>query len=219
MVKVLFKFDKEKDLWNHWHKSNWKSSWANFKIQPDIKKICEGKKFEECKEELSKYLSKLQNSELVLLEINSLKEYWNKIEKEFFKRMDTLMKKKFDKNIFAYLTTTGICPYDPDEPSFMFSLFYSLPHQLQTCGHEIMHLYFHKFYWDKIESQIGKEKTGDLKEALSVLLNIEFRDLWFAKDYGYEPHNKLREFILKGWQKENDFEKLLEKCVDYFKND
>ncbi len=217
MPKVIFKFDREKDLWNHWHKSNWKSSWANFKIHPEIKKICEGKKFEECKEELATHLSKLQESKMIQIAISSLEEYWREIEQEFFKRMNNLMKKDFNKDIIAYLTTLGVCPYDPDEPSFMFSLFYSLPHQLQTCGHEIMHLYFYKFYWDEVESQIGKEKTGDLKEALSVLLNIEFRDLWFAKDYGYESHKELRDFILGEWKKEKDFEKLLEKCIGYLK--
>jgi hypothetical protein len=217
MVKVLFKFDKEKDLWNHWHKSNWKSSWANFKIHPEIKKICEGKEFEECKENLSNLLQKLQNSGIILLNIESLEKYWKIIEKEFFRRMNNLMNRKFNKNIFAYLTTAGICPYDPDEPSFMFSLFYSLPRQLQTCGHEIMHLYFHKFYWEKVEKEIGKEKTEDLKEALSVLLNAEFKDLWFAEDYGYEPHKELRNFIIETWKKEKDFEKLLEKCIKYLK--
>jgi hypothetical protein len=217
MTKVIFKFDKEKDLWNHWHKSNWKSSWAKFEINPKIKKICKKKKFEECKEELSKYLFKLQNSNLIKEDIKVLKKSWRKIEKEFFKRMDKLMKNKFEKNITAYLTTLGICPYDPDEPSFMFSLFYSLPSQLETCGHEIMHLYFHKFYWNRVEKEIGNKKTGDLKEALTVLLNVEFRDLWFSKDKGYPPHEKLRNFIEKEWKKEKDFDVLLNKCINYLK--
>lgn len=218
MTKVNFKFDKEKDLWNHWHKSNGKSSWANFKIHPQIKKICEGNKFEKCKEELTAHLSKLQGSKLIQINLNSLDDAWREIEKEFFKRMDELMNNRFDKDITAYLTTLGVCPYDPDEPSFMFSLFYSLPHQLKTCGHEIMHLYFHRFYWDKIEPKIGKKKTGDLKEALTVLLNAEFKDLWFSKDYGYDSHKKLREFILKEWEKEKNFEKLLERCICFLNN-
>lgn len=217
MPKVIFKFDKEKDLWNHWHKSNWKSSWSNFKTQPEIKKICEGKKFEECKEELSNHLSKLQNSEIIMLSINSLEEYWKIIEEEFFKGMDSLMKKKFEKDITAYLTTVGICPYDPDEPSFMFSLFYSLPKQLQTCGHEIMHIYFHEFYWNEIETKIGKEKTGDLKEALTVLLNLEFKDLLLTKDEGYATHEELRSFIEKEWANKPDFSFLMEKCVEHLK--
>jgi len=220
MARVIFKFNKEKDLWNHWHKSNWKTNWVvNFQINPKIRKICEGKKFEECKEELSVHLSKLQESNIVQIEINSLKKYWQEIEKEFFRRMDRLMKKNFDKDIIAYLTTLGVCPYDPDEPLFMFSLFYSLPHQLQTCGHEIMHLYFHKFYWEKVESQIGKEKTADLKEALTVLLNLEFKDLWFSNDNGYESHKELRSFIVEKWKEEKDFEVLLEKCINYLQKD
>ena len=217
MVKVEFRFDKEKDLWNHWHKSNWKSPWANFQIHPKIKKICKGKKLEECKQELSKHLSKLQDSKLIEINLKSTEKAWKTIEKEFFERMDRLMNKKFDKDIFAYLTTTGICPYDPNEPSFMFSLFYSLPTILQTCGHEIMHLYFHKFYWKKIEEKIGKEKTADLKEALTVLLNLEFKDLWFVEDLGYNSHKKIRDFILKTWLEEKDFDSLLEKCVDFMK--
>lgn len=218
MTKVKFLFDKEKDLRNHWHKSNWKSSWANFKIHPKRRKICEGKKFEKCKKELLRNLSKLHNSKILLVKLESTEKAWREIEKEFFKRMDNLMKNKFDKDIIAYLTTVGICPYNPDEPSFMFSLFYSLPQTLKTCGHEIMHLYFHKFYWEYVEKKIGKEKTADLKEALTVLLNLEFKDLWFVEDYGYESHKELRNFIVEKWQEEKDFEKLLEKCINYLKN-
>ena len=88
MVKVIFKFDIEKDLKNHWHKSNWKSSWANFKINSKIKNICEGKKFKECKKELSHHLLKLQNSKIVLINIESVEKSWIIIEEEFFKRME-----------------------------------------------------------------------------------------------------------------------------------
>ena len=218
MSKVIFKFDKDKDLWNNWHKCNWKSSWHNFNINPKLKEICKNKKLEEIKDELVEYLTPLWNSGLIEIEIDSIKKAWEKIEDEFFKRMNKIMKKEFEDNVIGYLTTLGICPYDPDEPSFMFSLFYPLPMQLSICGHEIMHLYFHKFYWNDVEKKIGKEKTGDLKEALTVLLNVEFRDLWFTRDRGYDSHKDLRKFILDEWNKEKDFEKLLDKCVAYLKN-
>ncbi len=81
-----------------------------------------------------------------------------------------------------------------------------------------MHLYFHKFYWDSVEKKLGKEKTSDLKEALTVLLNLEFKDLWFVEDKGYESHKELRNFIMEKWKEEKDFEKLLEKCVEYIRN-
>jgi hypothetical protein len=216
-IKVIFKFDKEKDLWNHWHKSNWKPSFGQFKINPKTIEICKGKKFEECKEELANNFRKTYESKMIGLFLESVEKSWREIEEKFFRRMNNLMKNKLNKDIIAYLTTLSICPYDPKEPSFMFSLFYSLPSALETCGHEIMHLYFHEFYWDKIEKEIGEEKTGKLKEALTVLLNLEFKDLWFAEDKGYEEHKELREFLANEWKKEKDFEKLLEKCVEYLK--
>jgi len=72
MLKVKLNFDKEKDLWNHWHKSNWKSRWANFKIHPHVKEICYNKKFEDCKQKLEKNFSKLHNSKIIKIYINSV---------------------------------------------------------------------------------------------------------------------------------------------------
>lgn len=219
MSKVIFRFDKEKDLRNNWHKSNWKEPFSSeFKIDPKIKEICSGKTFEECKEDLSDYLSKMQNSPYINLTVQSLEKAWRIIEKEFFGRMDRIMKNKFIGEIHAYLTTLGTCPYNPEDSSFMFSIHYALLKNLQTCGHEIMHLYFHRFYWDKIEEQVGKEKTADLKEALTVLLNFEFKDLWFVMDFGYESHNELRRFITEEWKEEKDFDLLLDKCVQFLKS-
>jgi hypothetical protein len=218
MPKIIFKFDKEKDLYNYWDLSNIGNSFKNnFQIDPQIKNICRGKKFEECKNQLADHLLKLHKSKIIFINIKAVEKTWKEIENSFFKRMDKLMKNIFSEEITAYLTTAGTCPYDPEEPSFMFSLLYSLPQNLQTCGHEIMHLYFHKFYWDEIEKQIGKEKTADLKEALTILLNLEFKDLWFVEDFGYEKHKELRKFISEAWKKENDFEVLLKKCVNYLK--
>jgi hypothetical protein len=80
-----------------------------------------------------------------------------------------------------------------------------------------MHLYFHEFYWKDVEKKIGSKKTGDLKESLTVLLNSEFKDLFISPDLGYEEHKELRNFILKSWKEEKDFEKLLDKGVDYLR--
>ena len=80
-----------------------------------------------------------------------------------------------------------------------------------------MHIQFHNTYWPKIEKQIGKEKTADLKEALTILLNLEFKDLWFVRDEGYEIHQELRKFIEKEWKENPDFDILMKKCVEYLK--
>jgi len=52
---------------------------------------------------------------------------------------------------------------------------------------------------------------------LTVLLNIEFKDLLLTSDYGYEEHNELREFISESWKREKNFEQLINLCVEYLK--
>ncbi len=218
--KVIFKFDTEKDLHNIWETCNKDSGWYDFKktVHPGLLKICEGKKFSECKEELKKQKRRLYNSGLIEIYAKAMQEAWDKINDEYFKRLEKVMKKPIaKKQITAYLTTNIRCPYDYRHSSFMVSFFRDLLHCLTTCGHEIMHIQFHYTYWPKIEKQIGEKKTADLKEALTVLLNLEFRDLLFSEDAGYEPHKKLREFISKEWKKKKDFDVLMKKCVGYLR--
>ena len=150
--------------------------------------------------------------------IKALQKSWDKINDEYFKRLDKIMKTKICfKEVTAYITTVTRCPYEHnrENPWFMVSFFRDVLHILAVCGHEIMHIQFHNTYWKEIEKKIGKEKTADLKEALTVLLNLEFRDLWFVDDLGYESHKELRKFIEKEWKKEQDFEVLLKKCVNF----
>jgi hypothetical protein len=99
----------------------------------------------------------------------------------------------------------------------MVSFFRDLASALNTCGHELLHIQFHNLYWNQVENQIGEKKTSDLKEALTVLLNLEFKDLWFVEDKGYEIHKELRKFITDEWKKEKDFRILLDKCINYLK--
>jgi hypothetical protein len=219
MPKVIFKFDKQKDLWNNWDKSNNNSFGQEYKMPDTIKKICQGKTFEEAKPALKKSLQKIHSSFLIKLQIQSVKKAWQKIEKEYFKRMDKIMKHKYNKNCIAYLTTCRYSPYNTNGDWFMFGFFYSIPAAMQNCGHEIMHFYFHKFYWDNVKKEIGEEKTWHLKEALTELLNLEFRDLWFARDESKEGHQELRKFIAEEWKKEKDFNVLITKCIKKLKTE
>ncbi len=218
MPIVKFSFDKNKDLWNNWQICNNKSKWKDFSknASKELIDITKEKTFEQCKNKIEEYLFPIHNSEIIQIFIDSLTKTWEKIEEEYFKRLTNITKKPIPyKNIICYVTTVGRCPYNEKEGWFMVNFFSSIPSALQTIGHEIMHLQFHKYFWENIEKQIGKEKTADLKEALTVLLNLEFRDLWFVEDKGYKPHKELRDFISKEWKKEKNFENLLKKSINY----
>ena len=215
MPKLTFCFDEEKDLWNNW--TTVKSGWPS---PESIIRICNDKDFEECKEELRKFYKKFYKSPLIKETKNSFRSSWNKINNEFFRRLEKITGNKFPfDNVTVYLTTQLRCPYDFEEGSFMVSIFSNLPSALKTAGHELMHLDFHVNNWDKISKQIGNEKTSALKEALTILLNLEFRDLWFVRDKGRKSDSQqiLRRFIEKEWIKEKNYNLLLEKCVDFLK--
>lgn len=224
MTKVIFKFDEEKDLWNIWDTCNFKSIYGyDFRKQvtENIIKICQGKKYEQCKNELKKTMNGMYKNILIKITTNHFNEIWNKIEKEYFKRLEKITKRKFPfKNVNAYLTTAGRCPYRPDlkPPFFYVGFFANISHMLHTTGHEIMHIHLHNTdWWKKVEKEIGNNKTHDLKEALTILLNLEFKDLWFVVDEGYPVHQELRKFIEKEWKKKKDFDKLTDNCIKWVK--
>ncbi len=214
--KIEFLFNEEKDLWNIYDKSRKKIYGENRAPQHFIK-LTENKTYKECFNDLKKYREKMHSSEFIPLFINFISMAWKKIENEYFKRLEKITKKKFPFDTKAYVTTIGTCPYNYNEKWFMISMRFSLFDNLRAIGHELIHLHFHHYYFEDIEKQIGKEKTHDLKESLTVLLNYEFLDLWFSQDKGYLQHKELREFIEKEWKDNKDFENLLKKCVDFIK--
>ena len=123
--KIIFKFDKEKDLNNIWKACNSEASYGfDFKKNIDEKTIliCKGRAFEECKEELAQKFSNIHNSPLVPIFIKAVNESWSKINDEFFKRLKKIMKKEIYSDSFTgYLTFISKCPYLLKENSFYFN--------------------------------------------------------------------------------------------------
>jgi len=65
------------------------------------------------------------------------------------------------------------------------------------CVHEIIHLFTHRY----VKLTINPKAYNDYKESLTVLLNIEFRDLIESDDRGYEQHQLVRRFIADHYHK------------------
>lgn len=217
MPHLNFLFNKEKDAWNIWSKVNEKTRrFGNPIISPKITNVIKDKSFEDSISEIEKINQTIYNSGLIDEFIELLEKSWSKREGEFFKRLEKITGNKFNGDTNCFITTIGTCPYHPKERWFMDSLYYNLPKAIVSIGHELLHIHFHDYYFEEIEKQIGKDKAHDLREALTVLLNLEFKDLLVGFDEGYGQHKELRNFIVQEWTKEKDFDKLLEKCVANF---
>jgi hypothetical protein len=218
--RVAFYFDRERDLLNIYQACNSEPKWGeSIKIPSKLLNVAKGNKFDECKLELEEVREEMYNSELLKIYLKSLNESWGSIEIEFFERMKKITGKDFTEPIKGFITTVGKCPYNPKENSFFICLFDNNFQAMKNIGHEIFHLIFHRYYWDEASQKLGNEKAHDLKEALTVLLNLEFNDLWFSEDEGYPAHKELREFISNQWKKERNWERLLDECVSYLSNE
>lgn len=75
--------------------------------------------------------------------------------------------------------------------------------------HELWHFYTWQVF-GKDEERIGKEKYNEIKEALTILLNVECKDLLEEgkEDKGYRQHQELRATILQFWNEKKDIRKL-----------
>jgi len=218
MPQITFKFDKNKDTWNIWDKSNRKSSfgedWGK-SIPLRLIEISKGKPIKEAKKNIEKYSTKFYNSDFIKVFIESVKKLWDLEEKEFFNRLEKITGNPFKKKLTCYITTIGVCPYNISEKWFMCSAFNNLTGAISTIAHETLHFHFFEHDYKKVEKQIGKKKTEDLKESLTILLNLEFRDLCFTTEKGYPNHQELRKFIAEEWKKDKNYEELIKKCVKY----
>ncbi len=138
---------------------------------------------------------------------------WNVIADIFQKRAEWIFQIALPKDITAYLTINDRFPYSIKNNYFFVS---TSPYSMRlTVMHELWHFYtWYKFgvIW---EQKIGKEAYNDIKEALTVVLNIVCKDLLpqDIQDEGYSQHQELRNKILEIWSTCQDIEALWEKLV------
>ena len=214
--KVIIKFDKQQDIKNNWQTSNNHISWSNFasRLPSEIVAIVKDKSLKECQKEVERFYQPVYKSETLRVHQDAVQKAWNEIAPKYFKRLKKITKQPLSISpIKVYITTASRCPYNFTEKYFFINYFSSISESLKTIGHELLHFHFHEYDFESVAEKIGKERTHDLREALTVLLNLEFRDLWFVEDKGYEPHKELRAFIAERWNIYKSYQQLLEECV------
>jgi len=140
-----------------------------------------------------------------------LQENWNNVNKEYQKRAERIFGIELMNTITAYLTVTGRHPYSVQEKYFF------VPSNKESANNICMHELWHFYTWHKFGTQqeiIGSAKYNEIKEALTVLLNIECSDLMNGgRDNGYPQHQELRGKIAEIWDKTRDISKVWDECV------
>jgi hypothetical protein len=171
----------------------------------------------EDKEKVSEFVRKYIHDNNIDVEHTTavLQNNWDIISERFEKRATDIFGVKIKDIITGYLTITGRFPYN------ITNKYFYVPAQTSNVNriamHELWHFYtLYKFGEQKIKN-MGPQKYNDVKEALTVLLNIECADLMNGKtDFGYPQHQQLRNIAMEEWKKTKDIENVwntLEKQV------
>ncbi len=212
MTKIEFKYIISKEFDNFKNTSasiNHPEPSAVFKLyQNRYKKLEKDKVILFVKDYLSEKrlnIDKLKNE----IEVN-----WRKVEKEFFVKADKIYKKSLPiQKITAYLTIDNRCSYNFDKNCFFVHL--NISQTNKTIMHELWHWYFWHNGGREIKEKYGRLVFNDIKESLTVLLNIEFKDLLKgAVDKGYLQHQALRRKIIKQYYQTKNIYSVIDYCLN-----
>jgi len=142
---------------------------------------------------IQKYLiDNFEGKQIVDSTIESVSEYWETIETGYFDKLCKFMNVSNDiKSIDVYITTMLKCPYNSYKNYFYISFFSSLAIQVESIMHESMHLVFRQNY-DEYVTKHGVDEQGllEINEALTVLLNFEFKEFLVAPAWNNKPSIK-----------------------------
>lgn len=207
-MRVVFEYSREKDVWclRNYGKTSMNSTFSTKMYELLIEERGGVPSNEDTSIFIDGYLAK--NDIDIDVYKNKYQSDWDSIADEYKKIAEGIFKVNITNTVTAYLTINNRSPYSIESNLF----FVKVPSESvrKTVMHELWHFYtWHKFgiTW---EEKIGKEKYNEIKEALTVLLNVECKDLLLEGvfDMGYPQHQELRTKILELWSRERDIEKL-----------
>jgi len=226
MTILEFKVDKESDIkiWLRFLKLNKATYGLNFLelLPKELLSNLLNKSEENQKEIILEYIKQYYTEKnLDKFRINA----YNKIKDNFdliIERLEKLHNKKLPvKRIIVKYGTFTACPYiyqgkkSQTYGLFINNLVIENNIQIMVFTHEVMHLFFHYYFDDYcIEKGLSKKQTSDLKEAVTVLLNLEFKDLIEIEDKGYTDHKFIRQIITDLWKSQQEDKKDFLKLID-----
>lgn len=205
-MKLKFSYNREKDIWCLLVKG--KSS-QNSPFPTGVYKMLTEKTGDNPNEaqttEFIEWYLKEKNFNVQELIIEDQKAF-DLISDKFQRVAEEVFGVSIDKEITAYLTVNNRCPYNIEENYFFVSISKTSP--LPIIMHELWHFYTWYKFGSAYQNKIGPQKYNDVKESLTVLLNIVIvcRDLLPVgiEDRGYPQHQEMRTKIVELWKTKPD---------------
>ncbi len=212
-MNLTFTYDKSRDIWCmlHYGKGSNNSSAPTKVYEELVAEYGEAPTENDISAFIEKYC--VRNNVRMDEYISSFQKEWNSVESEYHKRAEEIFGVTIPSDTIAYLTINNRCPYDIEKNLF----FVSAPgySSTKTAMHEFWHFYTWYKYGKEWEPKLGSQRYNDIKEALTVLLNVEYKDLLPGgiEDWGYPQHKELRGKILEIWSKDRNMDALWKTLV------
>ncbi len=213
-MKLNFAYKKDEDIWVLLNKGKSSNNSPNpTKVYEQLVEFA-GKNPD--KNSTSDFIDKyIQDNNIDINKcIEQYQKDFDKISGNFKKIAEKVFDVSLPKNVTAYLTINNRCPYSVNQNLFFVSI--SSNTAMKTVMHELWHFYtWYKFGADEQE-RIGAQKYNDIKEALTVLLNVECKHLLpdNVEDTGYPQHQELRDKIVNLWTKNPDIDFIWKKLTN-----
>lgn len=207
-MQVNFTYDKSKDIWCLLNKGKSSNNSQNPTKQYEqlVDKYGENPTVENVADFVDEYIAK--NNIDIQKHVVDFQRDWENISADFQKRAEAIFDVSLPSDVTAYLTINSRCPYNIQDNFFYVSI--QSTQAVKTAMHELWHFYTWYGLGTNQEEKFGKQKYNDLKEALTVLLNIECVDFLpeGITDTGYPQHQEIREKILEYWEKDRNIKNL-----------
>ena len=207
-MKVQFQYDIEKDVWCLLNKG--RSSSNSQKPTKQYEQLVASYSDNPTSGDVSNFIESYKAERSIDSQdyAEKYQEDWDIVSGEFQKRAEAIFNVSLPENVIGYLTINSRCPYRIDDNYF----FVAMPStsSRSTTMHELWHFYTWYGLGTDQEEKLGKQKYNEIKEALTVLLNVECKDLLpeGVVDSGYPEHQELRNQIVAFWNTEKDIHKL-----------
>lgn len=208
-MKLTFAYDRNWDVWCvlNYGKTSMNSSTPTKQYEELLNHYSEPASESDTNRFIESYI--LRNGIKMETLSETLQMEWDTIASEYQKRAEEIFSIALPRDVTAYLTINERCPYSIQEDMFFVSTAY--PHAAnKTAMHELWHFYTWYKYGLEWQAKLGALKYNEIKEALTVLLNVECKDLLpeGTTDKGYPQHQELRQRILELWSKDKNMDNL-----------